>query len=58
MGKLLPHELARELERQARMVEGDSDNPLRVAAANELYAKAAALRARSGEHQLPTENME
>ena len=34
---------ADEFERKARAVEGDSDNPLRVAAANELYTKAAAL---------------
>ena len=40
-------ELAEQLERRARDVEGDSDNPLRVAAANKLYAEAAALRARA-----------
>jgi predicted Zn-ribbon and HTH transcriptional regulator len=35
---------ADELERRAREIEGDSDNPLRVAAANRLYAEASALR--------------
>jgi hypothetical protein len=38
-------ELAEQLEREAREIEGDSDNPLRVAIANDLNAKAAALRA-------------
>jgi hypothetical protein len=32
----------KQLEREAREIEGDSDNPLRVAIANDLYAKAAA----------------
>lgn len=32
------------LEARAREIEGDSDNPLRVAEANELYALAAASR--------------
>ena len=36
---------AERLEARARDVEGDSDNPLRVSAANRLYEQAAALRA-------------
>ena len=40
-------ELAEQLERRARDVEDDSDNPLRVAAANKRYAEAAALRSQA-----------
>jgi hypothetical protein len=36
---------ADRLEREAREIEGDSDNPLRVAAANKLWTDAAKLRA-------------
>jgi hypothetical protein len=37
-----------ELGRRARETEGDSDNPLRVAAANKLYSQAAAIRKAQG----------
>jgi hypothetical protein len=44
-------ELAEQLEREAREIEGDSDNPLRVAAADRLYHQAAALRASKEQEQ-------
>ncbi len=51
-GKALDAALAagevERLRQQAREIEGDSDNPLRVAAANKLYDQAAALASRQG----------
>jgi hypothetical protein len=42
---------AEEAERRALEIEGDSDNPLRVAAANKYWDRAEVLRARAGAGQ-------